>query len=147
MPLRNMSGGWWWSPILHWDKQSSADNGRKTLSNKQRGHAQCHSESVTASVFTCAWSLRLQTWCSHAFSSTHAIKGSPDTQACYIKQNKKPQNISIRSSSFFYDSENILLKLQVSKLVFYAQSTSVVISGWYTFCHHILLFKSVLYMC
>ena len=30
----------------------------------------------------------------------------------------------------------------VSKLVFYAQSTSAVISGRYTFCHHILPFKS-----
>ena len=28
-------------------------------------------------------------------------------------------------------------------LVFYAQSTSAVISRRYTFCHHILLFKSV----
>ena len=32
---------------------------------------------------------------------------------------------------------------QVSKLVFYAQSTSAVISGRYTFYRHILLFKSV----
>ena len=41
------------SSIFHRDAQSTADGVCKSLSNKQRGHAQCHSRSVTT-LFTSA---------------------------------------------------------------------------------------------